>query len=76
MNTQSRSSGEISLSVALVTCNRPDSLERTLKSLRAQSVRPREVVISDDSDGEHVQDVQRLAGIYDCRYVGAAAGAT
>lgn len=39
-----------SLSIALVTRNRPDSLRRCLASLRAQDVQPHEVIISDDSD--------------------------
>ncbi|MFM6022178.1 MAG: glycosyltransferase family 2 protein, partial [Dolichospermum sp.] len=43
----------ILLSIALVTRNRPESLERCLKSLRSQNVQPFEVVISDDSDIEH-----------------------
>jgi glycosyltransferase involved in cell wall biosynthesis len=57
------------ISIALVTRNRPDSLERTLRSLRAQSVQPWEVVISDDSDDTHRAAVERLAAEYDCRYV-------
>jgi glycosyltransferase involved in cell wall biosynthesis len=40
------------LSVALVTRNRPESLDRTLRSLRAQDAQPFEVVVSDDSDPE------------------------
>ena len=59
----------ISLSVALVTRNRPDSLERTLKSLRAQSVQPWEVIISDDSDHCRAAEVAALAAKYECRYL-------
>lgn len=61
--------GEVLLSVALVTRNRPESLERTLQSLREQRVQPFEVVVSDDSDPEYVDEVQRIAEAYDCRYV-------
>lgn len=61
----------IKLSVALVTRNRPDSLRRTLASLRAQSVEPWEVIISDDSDQVFVPSVQELAQAYGCRYVSA-----
>ena len=59
----------IQISVALVTRNRPDSLDRTLKSLRAQSVQPWEVLISDDSSAEHCVTVELLAAQYDCRYI-------
>jgi len=41
---------KINLSIALVTRNRPESLERTLNSLYKQNVNPYEVIISDDSD--------------------------
>jgi len=40
----------ISLSVALVTRNRPESLRRCLESLRAQEAQPQEIIVSDDSD--------------------------
>ncbi len=60
---------EIKLSVALVTRNRPDSLERTLKSLRAQDVQPWEVIVSDDSDAEYALEVERVAAAHDCRYL-------
>ncbi|WP_183959133.1 glycosyltransferase family 2 protein [Salinibacter ruber] len=60
---------DIDLSVALVTRNRPESLGRTLQSLRAQRVQPFEVVVSDDSDPKYVDEVQRVAERYDCRYV-------
>jgi glycosyltransferase involved in cell wall biosynthesis len=62
-------SEDIRLSVALVTRNRPDSLERTLQSLRSQRLQPFEVVVSDDSDPEYVDEVQRMSETYDCRYV-------
>jgi glycosyltransferase involved in cell wall biosynthesis len=60
---------EISLSVALVTRNRPASLERTLRSLHAQKIKLMEVIISDDSNQEHSFDVERLAAQYNCRYI-------
>lgn len=60
---------EIRVSVALVTRNRPDSLEICLKSWRAQTVRPFEIVVSDDSDDEHAAKSKELARSYDCRYV-------
>jgi glycosyltransferase involved in cell wall biosynthesis len=60
---------KIRLSVALVTRNRPPSLERTLRSLRGQNVQPEEVIVSDDSDEEYAHEVTRIAEAYDCRYL-------
>lgn len=60
---------EVRLSVALVTRNRPESLERCLKSLRSQSAQPFEVVISDDSDPELAPKTEALAKYWDCRYI-------
>jgi len=60
---------ETRLSIALVTRNRPSSLERTLTSLRNQDVHPWETIISDDSDGEHLEHVRQLAADFQCRYV-------
>lgn len=60
---------EIRLSVALVTRNRPHSLERCLQSWRAQSVAPGEIVISDDSEESHADAVRKLAADFGCRYV-------
>jgi glycosyltransferase involved in cell wall biosynthesis len=57
------------ISVALVTRNRPESLERTLRSLRAQDVQPFEVVLSDDSDAEQAPRSREIATRYECRYV-------
>lgn len=62
-------SKSITLSAALATRNRPESLERTLQSLRRQSLQPMEVIVSDDSDGQYVRDVERLADFFGCRYV-------
>lgn len=56
------------LSVALVTKNRPASLERTLASLRAQEVQPFEVIISDDSNPDKVPAIEALARGFDCSY--------
>jgi glycosyltransferase involved in cell wall biosynthesis len=64
-----RSAGAPTISVALVTRNRPESLERTLRSLRAQTVPPHEVVVSDDSDDASAPATADLARRYDCRYV-------
>lgn len=62
-------SDDVRLSVALVTRNRPESLARTLRSLRAQAMQPFEVVISDDSDESNGAAIRRLAQAYGCRYV-------
>jgi len=60
---------ETRLSVALVTRNRPSSLERTLKSLREQSVQPWEVIVSDDSDPDQAAEVERVVAAYQCNYI-------
>lgn len=60
---------EINLSVALVTRNRPDSLERCLKSLRDQKVQPFEVVVSDDSDDLYKSSTKEIAQKWGCRYI-------
>jgi glycosyltransferase involved in cell wall biosynthesis len=57
------------ISVALVTRNRPGSLRRALVSLRSQSVQPSEVVVSDDSEGDDRAGTRRVALEFDCRYV-------
>lgn len=59
---------EIKLSVALVTRNRPESLERCLKSWRSQTVSPFEIVVSDDSDEAHAPKIEQLAKQYNCIY--------
>jgi len=58
----------INLSVALVTRNRPESLERCLKSWRSQTIAPFEIVVSDDSDQSYILEIQKLADIYGCIY--------
>ncbi|MGA1592886.1 MAG: FkbM family methyltransferase [Candidatus Nanopelagicales bacterium] len=62
-------SSEILLSVALVTRNRPESLERCLKSLRSQNIQPFEVVVSDDSDPIYQEATKNIAKQWDCRYI-------
>lgn len=59
----------IQISIALVTRNRPESLERCLRSLRQQNVQPFEVVISDDSDSELSNQVKCLSDRWGCRYI-------
>jgi glycosyltransferase involved in cell wall biosynthesis len=61
-------SADIQLSIALVTCNRPDSLERALASLRTQSVQPFEIIVSDDSQMEHAEATRTVAAKYGCIY--------
>src|SRR4051794_13593699 len=56
------------ISVALVTRNRPESLERTLTSLRAQDRQPFEVLVSDDSDDAKATLTRKVAARYGCRY--------
>jgi glycosyltransferase involved in cell wall biosynthesis len=60
---------EITLSVALVTRNRPESLERCLKSLRNQKIQPFEVVVSDDSDSTCQGLTKEVAKKWGCRYI-------
>jgi glycosyltransferase involved in cell wall biosynthesis len=59
---------EISLSIALVTRNRPRSLERSLESWRRQTVSPFEILVSDDSDDDQAELTERIALKYGCRY--------
>lgn len=59
-----------SISVALVTRDRPDHLQRCLASWRAQTRQPFEIVISDDSeDAECVARNRRLAESFGARHV-------
>jgi glycosyltransferase involved in cell wall biosynthesis len=60
---------EVRLSVALVTRNRPESLARTLRSLRAQQVQPFELVVSDDSDAEHLERTRQVALEHGARHL-------
>jgi glycosyltransferase involved in cell wall biosynthesis len=59
----------ILISVALVTCNRSNSLERCLASLRAQSVQPFEVFVSDDSQGDEAGRTREVAMRFGCVYL-------
>jgi glycosyltransferase involved in cell wall biosynthesis len=59
----------LKLSVAVVTRNRPESLERCLRSWRAQAVQPHEIVVSDDSDEEYASPSREIIERYSCRYV-------
>lgn len=61
---------DISLSVALVTRNRPASLRRCLASLRAQDTQPHEVVVSDDSDAVFAGEVRDVASEFAARHIG------
>jgi len=58
----------IAVSVALVTRNRPRSLERCLESWRRQAVAPDEIVVSDDSDDDTAAESEEIARRYGCRY--------
>lgn len=58
-----------SISVALVTRNRPESLARALRSWRRQSVQPFEIVISDDSDEQMRPEIQRIASDFSARWI-------
>ena len=60
---------QVSVSVALVTRNRPRSLERCLESWRRQTVAPDEIVVSDDSDVETAAETEQIALRYGCRYI-------
>ena len=58
-----------SLSVALVTRNRPESLKRTLRSLAAQSLQPFEVIVSDDSENERAAVVEHIVKSFGHQYI-------
>lgn len=57
------------LSIALVTRNRPASLRRCLASLRTQDVRVWEVVVADDSDAEHAEQTRAVAHEFSARVI-------
>jgi glycosyltransferase involved in cell wall biosynthesis len=61
-------SEDIRISVALVTRNRPASLERCLQSWRAQVIPPAEIIVSDDSDELNAPAIAELARRYDGIY--------
>lgn len=58
----------VCLSVALVTRNRPASLERCLASWGAQEPRPDEILVSDDSDDAHVEAVRTVCARHGARH--------
>lgn len=60
---------ETKISVALVTCNLPDYLNRCLESIRSQSLQPYEIVISDDSTPEIAPQNEAIALKWDCQYI-------
>ena len=60
---------DCTVSVALVTRNRPDSLDRCLWSLRRQSMQPFEVIVSDDSDFDWVARTKEVALNYGASYL-------
>jgi glycosyltransferase involved in cell wall biosynthesis len=61
--------GPPAISVALVTRNRPSSVQRTLASLAPQREHVHDVVLSDDSDPPAAADVRALAERHGCRYL-------
>lgn len=64
--------GELSLSVAIATRNRPESLRRTLSSLRCQDLQPLEIIVADDSDEPHRACVAAIAAEAGAEYVPGA----
>ncbi len=62
-------SSPVKLSIALPTRNRPDSLNLSLESLRAQSYQPFEVIVSDDSDPQYQPMVEKIAQDWQCQYI-------
>jgi glycosyltransferase involved in cell wall biosynthesis len=58
-----------SLSIALVTRNRPEFLSRYLASLSQQSEQPAEIVVSDDSDPTNAALTRSVANKHGCRYI-------
>jgi GT2 family glycosyltransferase len=53
------------LSIVILTCNRPDDLELSVRSILAQDIRPAEVVIVDDGevDPRRIRELLESAGI-------------
>ncbi len=60
---------DVRISVALITRNRPDTLQRCLQSVRSQSHQPFEVVVSDDSDADYAVQTATVARQWDCHYL-------
>ncbi|MDJ1168125.1 glycosyltransferase [Roseofilum sp. BLCC_M154] len=63
------SSQEVTISVALVTCNLPNYLNRCLESIRSQSVQPYEIIVSDDSTPGIAPQNEQIALKWSCRYI-------
>jgi glycosyltransferase involved in cell wall biosynthesis len=60
----------IELSIALVTRNRPDNLNRVLSSIFAEYPDIYEVVVSDDSNDESLKEQNKLISKkYGCKYI-------
>jgi glycosyltransferase involved in cell wall biosynthesis len=57
------------LSIALLTRNRPESLNRCLESVRSQNIQPWEIVVSDDSEGDNRAKTAQIAQNWGCRYI-------
>ena len=62
-------SQEVTISIALVTRNRPESLRRCLRSWRSQTIEPFEIVVSDDSDEEFQAEVKRIAVEFGAKWI-------
>jgi glycosyltransferase involved in cell wall biosynthesis len=60
---------QMQISVAVVTRNRPDSLERALRSWRRQTRQPYEIIVSDDSDDFFSARVADTVAHYGARYI-------
>jgi glycosyltransferase involved in cell wall biosynthesis len=61
---------QYTLSIAIVTRNRPESLERALESLSKQNAQPFEIIISDDSNLEDMIAANKaLAKTYGARHI-------
>lgn len=59
----------MNLSIALVTRNRPLSLERWMQSITTQTKVPFEIVVSDDSDMQYTEQVKQICEKYNVLYV-------
>lgn len=57
------------ISFAVVTRNRPESLNRTLLSLSRQVPAPFEIIVSDDSNEENTAQTRVVAEAHNCTYV-------
>ncbi len=60
---------QLQISIAIVTRNRPESLERTLASWRRQTHQPSEILVSDDSDDSVRSEVKSIALRYDAVWI-------